>query len=219
MKTVLLRSIGHGLTLVLVAVLALIAAACQCGAASPSPSPALVEIDLAPILPGTITIGSTLQFMATGSYSNDSTADITSQVTWSSSDPSVAAISSTGLATAVGVGTAIIWASVGAVSSDEAPLTVEAEIPGPILTEIDLQPASPNNVAVGSTLQFAATATYSDGSSADLTNHVTWGSSDTSVATISSTGLVTGMHAGTTVITASLSGVTSPAVTLVVIGP
>lgn len=44
----------------------------------------------------------------------------------------------------------------------------------------------------------------------------TWNSSDTSKATVSSTGLVTGVAAGTTNITATVDGVTSPALTLTI---
>jgi len=47
--------------------------------------------------------GTTQQFTATGSYGDNSTADITSQVTWKSSNTAVATVTSTGLATAVAI--------------------------------------------------------------------------------------------------------------------
>jgi hypothetical protein len=89
----------------------------------------------------------------------------------------------------------------------------------PTLSSIAVTPASPASLAVGSTQQFTATGTYSDDSTAAITSNVTWASSNTTIATISSAGLATGVAAGNTNITASLSGVTSPAVTLAVKAP
>ena len=67
--------------------------------------------------------------------------------------------------------------------------------------------------------QFTATGTFADGSTADITRFVTWASATPSVATISDTGLATALAPGTSAITASLAGVTSPADTLTVIAP
>jgi uncharacterized protein YjdB len=72
------------------------------------------------------------------------------------------------------------------------------------------------NLGVGYKLLFNAIGTYSDGASAEITSKVTWTSSNPAVASISSDGMATGITVGTTEITASLSGVTSPAITLVV---
>jgi hypothetical protein len=87
------------------------------------------------------------------------------------------------------------------------------------VTSIDIQPASPASLAVGSTLQFVATVIYADGSSAVITSQVTWASSDTTIATISPKGLVTGVADGSINITASLSGITSPVINLKVVIP
>ncbi|MDB6083165.1 MAG: hypothetical protein JWN43_1046, partial [Gammaproteobacteria bacterium] len=79
-------------------------------------------------------------------------------------------------------------------------------------------PANPS-IAKGLTQSFAATGTYSDASTQDLTTKVSWTSSVTTIATISnaagSSGLATGANVGTTQVTAALTGTpTSPAVTL-----
>jgi hypothetical protein len=63
---------------------------------------------------------------------------------------------------------------------------------------------------IGSTKQFTATGTYSDGSAQNLSSQVTWTSSKTAVAAINANGLATGVSAGATVISAALSGVTGP---------
>jgi uncharacterized protein YjdB len=83
------------------------------------------------------------------------------------------------------------------------------------LVSITVQPTSPS-VTAGSTQQFTATGTVQGGGTMDVTNFVTWRSSNTQVATIDSSGLATTITAGTTQITASSGTVTSPAVTLTV---
>ncbi len=80
----------------------------------------------------------------------------------------------------------------------------------PILKSIAVTPVSPSIVS-GTTQQFTATGTYSDGSTKNITTSATWASGTTAVATITTAGLATGLAAGTSSITASLSGVTSAA--------
>jgi hypothetical protein len=62
------------------------------------------------------------------------------------------------------------------------------------LTNLAISPLNPS-IAVGMTQQFTATASYSDGSSSVVTNQATWVSSDTSRATVNSTGLATAISA------------------------
>jgi hypothetical protein len=74
------------------------------------------------------------------------------------------------------------------------------------LTSIAVTPANPA-IMVGSTQPFTATGTYSDGTSQSLTSQATWASSRTAVATISSSGLATGVTAGVTTVSATLGSV------------
>jgi hypothetical protein len=60
--------------------------------------------------------GNTQQFTATGTYSDNSTKDLTSSVTWISSNPEVAAINNAGLASSASAGTTTITATFGGVS-------------------------------------------------------------------------------------------------------
>jgi plastocyanin len=145
--------------------------------------------------------GETQQFTATGTFSDKSTQDITSTVTWASATTSVATINTTGLATAVAQGTSKITASLNAVSGSTT-MTVSAAA----LQSITVTPASPS-VPNGETQQFTATGTFSDNSTQNLTNSVTWASATTSVATINAAGLATAVAQGTSKITASLNGV------------
>ncbi len=163
----------------------------------------------------TVAKGVTQQFTATGTYQDNSTASITISVTWASATPSVATINSTGLASTLlttGTGSSVITASLGGVTSPGATLTVTAAT----LVSIAVLPSN-RSVVNGFTQQFTATGTYTDGSTKNLTNTVTWASATPSVATIDSTGLAQGLAAGTSAITAELGGVMSPADNLTVI--
>ena len=84
------------------------------------------------------------------------------------------------------------------------------------LTSISVAPSSPNVVVQG-TAQFKATGMFSDGTSKDVTSTVIWSSSSSTVASVSSSGLATGLKAGATTITAtsgSLTGNTNLSVTV-----
>jgi len=61
--------------------------------------------------------------------------------------------------------------------------------------------------AVGSSSQFSAVATLGGGATQDVTTSATWSTSNSAVATVSSTGLVVGVGSGTAVISATYSGV------------
>jgi hypothetical protein len=74
------------------------------------------------------------------------------------------------------------------------------------LTSITVTPANPS-IAKGTTQQFAATGHFKTGSTENLTAFVAWNSSKTTVATITSGGIATGVTAGTSSIVASLGAV------------
>jgi hypothetical protein len=168
----------------------------------------LKSIAVTPASPS-IAATSTQQFTATGTYSDNSTKNITTGVTWKSSNTAFATIGgTTGLATGVAAGTTEITATQGGVVSPNDPLTVTAATV--TLKSIAVTPASPN-VGIGNTLQFTATGKYSDNSTKNITSSVTWASSNTLFATIRiSSGLATGVSVGTTEITATLGSVVSP---------
>lgn len=86
--------------------------------------------------------------------------------------------------------------------------------PVPKLASITVTPANPS-IPVGVTQQFAASGTYSDKASHDITTQVTWRSSKTAVATVNSRGLATSVAKGTTTMIA-ISGKISGSMTLTV---
>jgi hypothetical protein len=171
-------------------------------------SAALVSIQVTPTNPGSAK-GTTRQFTATGIYSDHSTQDLTKQVTWSTSNIAVASISnaagSNGLASALGVGSATVSATLGSVFGTTT-LTVTAAV----LVSIEVDPYDSVTV-MGVTRQFTASGVYSDSTVQDLTQQVTWKSSDERVASISnaddSRGLATPTGFGSSTIYAILGDV------------
>ena len=174
---------------------------------------ALVSIQVSPAN-ASKAVGLTQQYTAIGTYTDGSTPDISASVSWNSSDTAKATISMSGLATAVAVGSSNITAMMGGINSNSAALSVTAAT----LVSIQITPAIAK-LAVGKTQQYTATGTYTDGSTPDISTTVSWNSSDTAKATISTSGLATGVAVGASNISASLNGLTSNIATLTVAAP
>jgi hypothetical protein len=125
---------------------------------------------------------------------------VTSGVAWQSSNSGVAAVSSAGVLTAVAAGTTTISATYGGVTGTLAVTVIDVTV-----TSIAIFGAA--SVGTSSTAQLTASATLADGSARIVTNLAAWQSSDTSKATVSSSGLVTWVATGATTITATYLGV------------
>jgi uncharacterized protein YjdB len=175
----------------------------------------LLSISVAPVA-DSIGVGQTEQYTATGTYSDLSTKNLTDDVTWSSSDGSTASVSTEGLAAALAPGvTAITATDPSSGTAGSALLTV---LPA-VLLSISVSPVA-DSVGVGQTEQYTATGIYSDLSTTDLTDDVTWASSGSTTSSISSSGLATGLAPGLTTITAtdSSSGTAGSALLTVTTG-
>ncbi|MFO4689023.1 Ig-like domain-containing protein, partial [Vibrio cholerae] len=140
---------------------------------------------------------------AIATYSDGTSSDVTSSVTWTSVDTSTATVTSAGLLAGVDVGTTSVTATKDGVTSN----TVNVDVK-PAIVSIALTPATVDLVK-GRTQQLTAIATYGDSTSSDVTSSVTWMSVDTSTATVTSAGLLAGVDMGTTSVTASKGGVMS----------
>jgi hypothetical protein len=165
----------------------------------------LSTITVTPANP-TNALGTTRQFAATGNFSDNTTQDLTNQVTWASATTSVATINSAGLAQTAGVGDSVISATSGTIVG-----STTLHVTNAVLTSIAVTPPTPTIPRFTSRPMFA-TGTYSDNTTQDLTTQVNWSSSNVGVATVStsagSQGLVTGTGAGTATITAALGTIT-----------
>jgi hypothetical protein len=131
------------------------------------------------------------------------------RVTWSSSDPAMATIDTTGRATALAPGTIAISATSEGITG-AASLTVVAI---PVATVV-VQPAD-TLLEIGQAVQFSAEARDSAGQPlADRT--ITWSSRDPFVATVTGDGLVEAVDLGTASIEAEVEGVTATSTVTVV---
>jgi len=184
-------------------------------------------LDSIAVTPSTqsLAVGQTAQLSVTGTFGNAShasTQPVTSGVTWSSNAASVATVSTTGLVSAVGAGTATITASAqgfnGPLSSTST-ITVGATNGGSggtaegAVVSVAVIPSAQTVATAGQTTQFIAIGTTSNGATLYLTNSVVWSSSTATVATIgATTGLATAVGAGTTTITALYTNATTGSV-------
>ncbi|MBC7093365.1 Ig-like domain-containing protein [Candidatus Bipolaricaulota bacterium] len=150
-----------------------------------------------------IPAGRTQQLTVTARYSDGSTVDVTGEAFYQSDNEAVASISGAGLVTGLSQGTAAITVSYGGKTA-----VVPVSVGAPVVESVSVQPASVNLVA-GKTQQLIVTAHYSDGSSRDVTDQASYLSGNTSVAAVSSSGLVTGESQGTTDISVSFEGRTA----------
>jgi uncharacterized protein YjdB len=163
------------------------------------------------VTPSGITLPAGAQgvFVATGTFSDATTQNLNLQATWASSNTTVASISNAPGTQGVLVGLSAgmttisaVWNGVGGA----APLTVSPAV----LQSITVTPTSPTAV-VGTTRRFTATGNYSDFSTVDITQDVTWSVVGTG-ATIDNTagvnkGVATGTSVGTPTIKAAYLGI------------
>jgi uncharacterized protein YjdB/subtilisin family serine protease len=171
------------------------------------PTP-VTAISIAPLTPN-LHRGLTLQMTATLTP-----ADATNRaVTFTSSHPAVATVSATGLVTSVALGTTTITAR--AADGGLTASTVVTVVPPIRVTGITLTPAA-HTLERGATVQLAPTILP-----ANATNRaVAWLSTNTSVATVSGTGLVTAVAPGVAHIAATtVDGHRTAVVTITVVPP
>ena len=172
--------------------------------------PYITSISVAPA-DATVASGSTQQFTAQGTFSDNATRDVSSYVTWSSSAPAVATIGDTGLASTFGVGTTTITASWSPVSGEVSGSTTLTVGP-PVLVSIavidNTVTPGPNSVgtvqiADGTSHQFFAVGLYSDGGIRNITRSVNWSASPATIASVNTGGRATGIGVGSATVTAT----------------
>src|SRR5271166_6629304 len=163
-------------------------------------APHLTALYVAPET-SSIALGQTVQLKATGVFSDGSSKDVTQSAVWTISNPSIASVDSSGLATSLSTGTANVVAASGGHSSSSVLTISKAALLSIAVSPSDL------SVVLGNDMQLTATGTFTDKSTQDLTNLVTWASSQPGVAIVSSSGLAVSRSVGTSAITATLDSV------------
>jgi hypothetical protein len=124
-------------------------------------------------------------------------------VTWTTSNGAAATVNAAGLVTGVAAGTATITATSSGKTGTSA-ITVTAVTP--VVTTVTVAPTSASVVA-GSTTPLVATVKDQNGNVMSGQT-VIWTTSNSAAATVNSSGLVTGVAAGSATITATSSGKT-----------
>ena len=164
-----------------------------------------------------LSVGQTLQLYTNyskyGSYYNFDFS-YEPDVQWESSDPTIATVDENGLLTAVGDGKVTITAKLRGTSLSAT--TDEIICRGIPVTSVSINSDASTTMQIGSTQQLTAAV-----APANATNqNVTWSSSNEQVLTVSETGLVTAVGAGSASITATVddksNGVKTASVTIMV---
>jgi uncharacterized protein YjdB len=168
----------------------------QSGSSQVTVNRPVVSIEISPSSTS-VEVNTTVQLTATLLDANDDV--ITGRpVNWSSSDPNVATVDSSGVVTGVQEGDVVITARAEGVNA-----TANVSVGAPVAT-VDISPDG-GAIDVGQTLQLDATIQDAGGN--DLSRSVTWTSSAPGVVSVNQTGLATGQSQGTADITAESEGV------------
>ncbi|MEZ8780995.1 Ig-like domain-containing protein, partial [Vibrio splendidus] len=157
----------------------------------------------------TLAKGNKQTFIAIGHYSDHSSKVLTDLSIWRSSNENVGYFVESGKLTGKVLGVLKITATKDNVTSN----TVSVDVSAAVITAIAVTPPS-STLAKGQMRPLTATATYSDITSSDVSDSVTWTSDDLSTATVTPTGFLSGVNVGHTTITAIKDGVTSNAVSV-----
>jgi hypothetical protein len=159
-------------------------------------NPALVSITIEPANASQLSLTSS-EYIATGSFSDGTSSEISSQVAWTSTNSLVAEIDATsGRVTTLAQGNASIRAALGDVSA-----TTSLTVTGGNLTGIQILPANPVLVhptgtlegAVGTTRRMTAMGSFSNGTQRDITEMVTWEALPAGFAEVSNNGVDQGL--------------------------
>lgn len=145
--------------------------------------------------------GTNMQLTATGKFSDGTTQDLSSAVTWKSSGRAIS-VSKSGFVTANLQGSATVTATLGGVSGTSPTLQVNAVT----IKSVTISPGTAS-IAPGTTLPFKAKATFGDNTQQDVTNLVQWSSSNPTAVTIQDFGTNAGVAAGLATGTTSISAI------------
>lgn len=115
------------------------------------PAATLASISVTPAA-STVLVGDVQQFVATATYSDNTTAFVTAAATWSSSSPSIGTVAANGVATGIAAGATTITATVGATSASAALTVTAGALPPPVVQAVPLGSAANFAVLAGTSL-------------------------------------------------------------------
>lgn len=166
----------------------------------------LVAIAVTPGM-ASVPLNGVVQLSAQARFSDGSEVDVTRAATWTSSAPTFV-VNAAGLAVAKSSGSASVTAALDGQQGSAMLTATEATV-----RQLAFMPGS-LTLGVRASAAFHLVATFSDGSTSDVTSQATFASSNGAVAAVSSTGVrgvVAGLSAGTADITARFQSVSATA--------
>ncbi len=171
----------------------------ETGATLNFPSP-IVGLSVAPSAPALL-VGASVRLFPTAT--DDRSNTFTPNGAWASSNPGVAVVNASGVVTAVSLGSATITFTDSAFGRT-ASATVAVQAPA----QVTLSPANPQ-IAPGASITIVATE-QPQGGGIIVSPPGTWATSDATIATVSQAGVVTGVRAGSVVVsfTSAATGAT-----------
>lgn len=184
----------------LLAILVLVIGAAPSSCAEPQ----LPAIDVAPSVT-TLVSGKTVQLSVTRRFPGGPVEHVTERVTYSSSNRSIATVSSTGVVTAGSEPGSVVVRVTDLANDAVGTATITVALPR--IESIDIVPSPAVVLRPGGSVKLTANARLNDGTTKDVTSQVLWASANTAVATVGVTpgdiGLVAAIAAGETTITAT----------------
>ena len=169
-----------------------------------------------------LALGETSEIQAKGTYLGGFEIDVTKDVSWTSANKGIATVSNekanAGLIAGTGIGSTTVSASLDGKSSSNATVKVVDAVVSSIAISADNA-----NIFEGDLAKLTASATYSDGSSKDVTKQVTWKSDSPSIASVSDAtttkGFVSALSPGSASISAKLGEISAETSLTIVVAP
>ena len=152
----------------------------------------------------TIALGETYNVTVSGLYSDGSIANVTTQVAWTTNSSNIT-VSSIGVVSATAAGSYTLTASLNGISQSATTVVTAPTLVSIALDQLHL------NIPVGGTGKIVAVGSYSNGSTANITDQVTWSYSNSTIASIDNLGQISALKQGATVIYAQMSSFSTSA--------
>ncbi len=186
-------------------------------ASTTTPPPNLVVTTVSVSPPSaSVAVGATMPFQATVKDQNGNV--MTGQnVTWTTNDSATATVNSSGVVTGVAAGSVTITATSAGKSGTSNITVTGPPLPAPVVTTVTVTPSSAS-VQAGVIVPLQATVRDQNGNVMSGET-VAWTTNNTSAATVNSSGVVTGVAAGSATITATSSGKSGTSSITVTAGP
>lgn len=171
-------------------------------ASTPTPAPPPPVVTTVAVTPASasMAIGATVTLQATV---KDAQGNVMSgqSVAWSTDNAAAATVSASGVVTGVAAGSATITATCAGKSGTSSVTVASAPPPSPVVTTVTVAPSTAS-IAVGATVALSATVRDAQGN-VMTGQSIAWSTSNAAVATVNSSGVVTGVAAGSATITAT----------------